>query len=237
MLGPSIDDDNLYDEVTPGEAVMHFLAMPWKVLFSIIPPRHIAGGWFAFCVALAVIGGVVVIVGEYAGLLGCTVGLKTSVTAITLVALGTSLPDTFASKTAAQNSQYADSAVGNVTGSNSVNVFLGMGLPWLIATIYHKSKYDSDYYVPAGDLAFSVMVFLGCSMVCFLVLFLRRQLVGGELGGKGPQRNISGCIIISLWFIYVVLLSLKAYSVIEVTLSFGEPAVRPEPSSSLAPSA
>ena len=52
--------------------------------------------------------------------------------------LGTSLPDLFASKNAAQNEQYADAAVGNVTGSNGVNVFLGLGIPWIIATIYHK---------------------------------------------------------------------------------------------------
>jgi solute carrier family 8 (sodium/calcium exchanger) len=52
------------------------------------------------------------------------------------VALGTSLPDTFASVTAAQQSPYADSAVGNVTGSNCVNVFLGLGLPWVISSQY-----------------------------------------------------------------------------------------------------
>lgn len=57
--------------------------------------------------------------------------------AITLVALGTSLPDTFASKAAAVGEKTADNAIGNVTGSNSVNVFLGLGLPWLIAAIYH----------------------------------------------------------------------------------------------------
>ena len=62
------------------------------------------------------------------------------VTAITFVALGTSLPDTFASKSAAINEKYADNAVGNVTGSNSVNVFLGLGIPWLIAAIYHYAN-------------------------------------------------------------------------------------------------
>jgi solute carrier family 8 (sodium/calcium exchanger) len=56
------------------------------------------------------------------------------------VALGTSLPDTFASKTAAANEKNADNAIGNVTGSNSVNVFLGLGLPWVIAAFYHYSK-------------------------------------------------------------------------------------------------
>ena len=60
--------------------------------------------------------------------------------AITFVALGTSLPDTFASKAAAANEKNADNAIGNVTGSNSVNVFLGLGLPWVIAAFYHYSK-------------------------------------------------------------------------------------------------
>ena len=62
------------------------------------------------------------------------------VTAITLVALGTSVPDLFASKTAAVNEDTADDSVGNVTGSNSVNVFLGLGLPWTLAAIYHCLK-------------------------------------------------------------------------------------------------
>ena len=61
-------------------------------------------------------------------------------TAITFVALGTSLPDLFASKQAAQQEKTADSCIGNVTGSNSVNVFLGLGLPWVMAAIYWTAK-------------------------------------------------------------------------------------------------
>lgn len=37
-------------------------------------------------------------------------------------------PDTFASRTAAIQDEWADSSIGNVTGSNAVNVFLGIGL-------------------------------------------------------------------------------------------------------------
>lgn len=62
------------------------------------------------------------------------------VVAITFVALGTSLPDLFASRQAALNEKYADAAIGNVTGSNSVNVFLGLGLPWVMASIYWSVK-------------------------------------------------------------------------------------------------
>lgn len=137
MLGPTIDEDNAVDDISYVDAVLHVLSITWKLFFALIPPSRILHGWPSFFIALFFIGCVTAVIGEFAALLGCAIGLKDSVTAITLVALGTSLPDTFASKTAAQNSEFADSAVGNITGSNSVNVFLGLGLPWLIATIYY----------------------------------------------------------------------------------------------------
>lgn len=96
-------------------------------------------------------------------------------TAITLVAVGTSLPDTFASMTAARNSEYADAAIGNVTGSNSVNVFVGLGLPWLISA-YYAQNHNQKYETPPGNLAFSVTIFLITSLTCFLVLGLRRYV-------------------------------------------------------------
>ena len=51
-------------------------------------------------------------------LLGCVIGLKKSVAGITIIALGTSLPDTFASRTAALHDENADAAIGNVTGKD-----------------------------------------------------------------------------------------------------------------------
>jgi len=105
-------------------------------LFATIPPPNYWGGYGCFVVSLIYIGLVTALVGDMAILLGCEIGLRESVTAITIVALGTSLPDTFASMTAARTSEFADSAIGNITGSNSVNVFLGLGVPWAIATTY-----------------------------------------------------------------------------------------------------
>jgi solute carrier family 8 (sodium/calcium exchanger) len=73
------------------------MSLFWKVFGAIVPPRHIWGGWAAFIVALALVGVVTTIVGEVSTVLGCSINLKPAVTGITLVALGTSLPDTFAS--------------------------------------------------------------------------------------------------------------------------------------------
>jgi solute carrier family 8 (sodium/calcium exchanger) len=127
-------------EPTFGDAISHFLTITWKVLFAIVPPSKYCGGYFAFFVALAFIGIVTMIVGDVAKMLGCVCGIKESVTAITFVAMGTSLPDTFASMTVAKSSDCADSAIGNITGSNSVNIFLGLGLPWIIAAHYASNN-------------------------------------------------------------------------------------------------
>lgn len=164
--------------------------------------------------ALCFIGFTTAIVAEAATVLGCTVGLKEAVTAITLVAIGTSLPDTFASMTAARTSEFADSAIGNVTGSNSVNVFVGLGLPWVLSSVYAQN-HGKIYETPPGNLAFSVMLFLCTSMVCFIVLGVRRSTFGGELGGPKGARKASAVFLVFLWVIYITFSSLKAYDVIE----------------------
>lgn len=103
MLGPVIDeDDNEITEVDLYEAICHFSMIGWKVLFALVPPAGMCGGLPGFVISLVFIALLTLVVGEVATVLGCALNLKESVTAITFVALGTSLPDTFASKTAAQ---------------------------------------------------------------------------------------------------------------------------------------
>lgn len=211
LLHPQVDEEGNVDEVTGMEAVLHFTSIGWKVLFAIVPPARIWKGWLSFCISLCFIGVVTAIIAEFAELFGCVIGLKPAVTAITFVALGTSLPDTFASRQAAQESKNADNAIGNVTGSNSVNVFLGLGLPWVIAVIYYESK-GERFNVPAGTLSFSVMMFLIVSVTCLIFLMIKRLITGGELGGmSGAWRWGSFAFLVFLWFIYVLFSSLKAY--------------------------
>ena len=111
-----------------------------QFIFAFVPPCNWLGGWLAFVVGISLLGLLTAIIGDLASIFGCLIDLKKEVTAITFVALGTSLPDLFASKSAACGETNADAAVGNVTGSNSVNVFLGLGTAWVIASIYHASK-------------------------------------------------------------------------------------------------
>ena len=44
--------------------VMHFLQMPFTLIFCLVPPPGIAGGWAAFFVAILFIGGMTAVIGE-----------------------------------------------------------------------------------------------------------------------------------------------------------------------------
>lgn len=208
---------------------MHVLSLFWKVFFSIVPPPLFCGGWLCFVSALMMIGLVTAVVGDMAGLLGCVIGIPDDITAITLVALGTSLPDTFASMMAAQQDDTADNSVGNVTGSNSVNVFLGLGLPWTCAAFYwsragtnidwqarvykgktYKNQFmdrypDGGFLVPAGSLSFSVSVFCACAISCLILLLIRRLRYGGELGGPKFAQRRDSLILTVFWLIFITL--------------------------------
>ena len=206
------------------------LAVPWKLMFALVPPPSLGGGWPCFVGALVGIAIQVVLISDFASQMGCEMYLKDSVTAITFVALGTSLPDTFASMQAAKQDKTADNSIGNVTGSNSVNVFFGLGLPWLLAALYWKNSGATDewrrrhadlpdvlrdfpdgaFVVRGGDLGFSVVVFTLCAITTIGLILVRRRC-GGELGGNTAFARASAALLVLLWFVYVTLSALKSY--------------------------
>ncbi|XP_061452511.1 sodium/calcium exchanger 2 isoform X1 [Rhineura floridana] len=191
--------------------VMHFLTVFWKVLFACVPPTEYWNGWACFSVSILVIGVLTAFIGDLASHFGCTVGLKDSVNAVVFVALGTSIPDTFASKVAALQDQCADASIGNVTGSNAVNVFLGLGVAWSVAAIYWAFQ-GKNFEVQKGNLAFSVTLFTIFAFVCISVLMYRRRPhIGGELGGPRTAKILTTCLFMGLWLLYILFASLEAY--------------------------
>merc|ERR1712038_800851 len=198
-----------------GDYIMHFLTLPWKLIFAFIPPTAIYDGYPTFVISIFFIGGCTAVIGDIAGHLGCFINLKDCVNAIAFVALGTSVPDTFASKTAAIEDETADNSVGNVTGSNAVNVFLGIGIAWTMAAIYWESQ-GKTFIVPVGSLGFSVTIFCLEALCAILILLARRHpAIGGELGGPKFFKTISSSIFVFFWCFYVMISALEMYDVIE----------------------
>lgn len=226
------------EDASTVDKVLHVISIPWKLLFSIlIPPAAYAGGWICFYMALVGIGGLTGVIIDFAELFGCVTGVEDSITAITFVALGTSMPDLFASKTAACQDDTADASIVNVTGSNSVNVFLGIGIPWTMAAVYWAFNKPDDlwlsmygtppssefpahsFVVRGGDLGFSVIVFIIGAAIALLVLRVRRVKFGGELGGPADWKIMSAFLFVLLWVFYV---GLSIWKVGNKDAGFGE---------------
>jgi len=72
------------------------------------------------------------------------------------------------------------------------------------------------YIVKAGALSFSVIVFCSVALVCLSVFYIRRIYFGGELGGPVGCKHFSAALMLSLWFIYILLSALQAEGVIVV---------------------
>uniref|UniRef100_A0A8U7N5Q4 Solute carrier family 8 member A2 n=2 Tax=Corvus moneduloides TaxID=1196302 RepID=A0A8U7N5Q4_CORMO len=211
--GDEDEDDEGREERLPScfDYVMHFLTVFWKVLFACVPPTALLGGWAAFGVSILLLALLTALIGDLAAHFGCTLGLKDSVNAVVFVALGTSIPDTFASRVAALQDPCADASIGNVTGSNAVNVFLGLGLAWSVAAVYWAAQ-GRPFRVPPGTLAFPVTLFTIFAFLAIGVLLYRRRApIGGELGGPRAPKVLTAGLFLLLWLLYVLFASLEAY--------------------------
>ena len=94
------------------------------------------------------IGGAVVVWGanisvDAATALAQAIGISEKFIGLTIVALGTSLPELVASVTAAKKGN-ADIAIGNIVGSNIFNILFVLGTSALITPIPYKSSFLID---------------------------------------------------------------------------------------------
>lgn len=98
-------------------------------------------------------------------------GVSEAVIGVTIVALGTSLPE-LATSVVAAIKHNTDLAIGNVIGSNIFNVFLILGIS---STVSPLAVYDS--FLLDALLAF------GSSVLVFLLVAVSRKRAIGRLGG------------------------------------------------------
>ena len=128
----------------PLKWAMHIVCLPWQPLYAVlIPLNECWSGWPCSVVCIGhflVLTACIIGTGE---MFGCVAEINDSITAITLITIGTSMPDFVSSMAAVHHTHHdwdhsdcAGAAIINVLGSNSINVVLGLGFPWLITALH-----------------------------------------------------------------------------------------------------
>ncbi|MCH5178527.1 MAG: calcium/sodium antiporter [Prevotellaceae bacterium] len=101
---------------------------------------------------------------------------------LTVVAVGTSLPELFASVVAARKGEQ-EMAIGNIVGSVTFNVFFCIGIPALICPIHDSDK----------GFLFDYALMGGLSLLLWLFMFTRRTLERWE-----------GAVLFAIYIAYIV---------------------------------
>lgn len=125
---------------------------------------------------LVAIGVVLIVLGSNIAVDGATeiariVGLSERFIGLTIVALGTSLPELVTSIAAARKGN-ADIAIGNIVGSNLFNILFVVGTSALIIDVPFSQAFMPDMWVAAGTV---VLLWLFC------VLFKKLNRLSGVI--------------------------------------------------------
>lgn len=115
-------------------------------------------------IAATVIGLVLIVLGSDFSVDAATeiarmLGLSERFIGLTIVALGTSLPELFTSVTAARKGN-ADIAIGNIVGSNLFNILFVVGLSSLVTPVPFASNFIVDTIVATAAVVFLLLATL-----------------------------------------------------------------------------
>ncbi len=113
-------------------------------------------------IILAIFGCVIIVIGSNVTVDAATkiaefIGLSERIIGLTIVALGTSLPELVTSVTAAKKGN-ADIAIGNIVGSNIFNILFVIGISALIIPITFASNFIIDAIIAIVSAVFLLLV-------------------------------------------------------------------------------
>jgi Ca2+/Na+ antiporter len=167
---------------SPLNQLIHIFLYPLKLLIHVtVPdPRQVTANRLGPRLRRAVIGVIMcvvwLIIASYAMCtalehLGLLMRVPISVLGVTVSAAGTSLPIYVASVVASRQG-LGNQAISNAFGSNSFNIFVGLGLPWVVYTSFYGT-YDE---MQDDEILMSVAI-LGILLFIFLVLVFFSRFV------------------------------------------------------------
>jgi len=112
-------------------------------------------------------------------------GLSEKIISVTILAIGTSLPELVTTVSAAIKKE-SDIAIGNILGSNIFNMLLIIGISALIKPITYNLSYNMDMYI---------------AMIAAFVLFLFAYIPP-----KNQMSRMNGIVYLLIYIIYMVIL-------------------------------
>ncbi|MEN8117432.1 MAG: calcium/sodium antiporter [Bacteroidota bacterium] len=162
-----------------------------KALCFIFPkPKNY---YLVFFFSILLIAGLSWVLVELAVLISEGLGIPEAIIALTVLAIGTSIPDLFSSLIVARQGR-GEMAVSNAVGSNIFDILVGLGLPFLIVLALSGGSIHAG-----GDLMSSTLILSGSVVLLIILLVAMRWKVG----------KFTGAVLLAAYIFYVVYEILK----------------------------
>lgn len=148
-----------------------------------------------FFVSVLLIAGLSWVLVELAVVLSHALNIPEAIIALTVLAIGTSIPDLFSSLIVARQGR-GEMAVSNAIGSNIFDILVGLGLPFLIVMLASGGIIEAG-----GDIMSSTYILSGSVLLLILLLLLQKWKIG----------KLTGTVLLVVYLFYVINEILKLY--------------------------
>lgn len=167
---------------------LRLILKPLDLLMRVTYPK-IRFHWAIFAISIAWISILSWVLVESAIHISHALNVPEAIIALTVLAIGTSIPDLISSYLVAKDGK-GGMAISNAIGSNIFDVLVGLGLPWLIALLFYKDEVE----VISKNLFTSIIVLFSSVVIVFLLLAWRRWII----------RKQTGIILIGVYIAYLI---------------------------------
>ncbi|XP_073954149.1 sodium/potassium/calcium exchanger 5-like isoform X2 [Choristoneura fumiferana] len=174
------------DEKTSGaRRLLWILTWPISlVLWMTVPDcrRRRALYPLTFIMCIVWIGGVSYLVAWIITIIGDTFDVPDSITGLTILAAGTSLPEAVSS-VLVTNQGHGTMGISNSIGSNTFDILLCLGLPWLVKSLYYPAT-PGDHWViiNSSGLSYNAISLLSTLFALYGCLALNKFQLDWKIG-------------------------------------------------------
>ncbi|WP_346858844.1 calcium/sodium antiporter [uncultured Draconibacterium sp.] len=144
--------------------------------------------YIIFLLSVLIIAALSYVLVEVAVAAAHILNIPEAIIALTVLAVGTSIPDLFSSVIVAKQGR-GDMAVSNAIGSNIFDILVGLGLPFILFM-----SFTGETITTGGDLLGSSMILAGSVVLLVLLLVVKKWKVG----------KITGFILLATYLFYVL---------------------------------
>lgn len=131
-----------------------------------------------FCMAVAWIAACTYLSVWMVTIIGFTFGIPDAISGITLLAVGTSVPEIISSIIVVRNG-YGNMAICNLLGSNVFNIVFCLGAPWLIKTLMST---DGTIQINSAALTYMTLTLLSTVVVLYAAFILTKWRICWKIG-------------------------------------------------------